>query len=290
MAYDFGANTLGIKNPFKTEGLVKSIAGTAICILGVISLLGVADSLKVDMVSAWVDAILGLMLLTWGLRHMGVGLFQLFKYFVGRSVPTSLAYNRNRSEQENAKAEKSATAYSENDLESMLMGRKNTTFVEPIGWLARFIHSVFPKLIFMPYQLRNLVQELAGLVVSSLMAIVVFTVAYFVSNSGLVGDAGAIITPILSLFLLIYMTFVWRSTARSLVGARNKTLHKHNASSIAFLLAAAIIIPVALGFLYTKIPSRVISKSSQLFGDVSIFDAWFNLGLLFAISIAIIAV
>jgi len=40
MAYDFGANTLGIKNPFKTEGLVKSIAGAAICILGIISLVG----------------------------------------------------------------------------------------------------------------------------------------------------------------------------------------------------------------------------------------------------------
>ncbi|QFI36871.1 hypothetical protein FR932_02965 [Moritella marina ATCC 15381] len=290
MAYDFGANTLGIKNPFKTEGLVKSIAGAAICILGIISLLSVSASLKVDMVSAWVDAVLGLMLLTWGLRHMGVGLFQLFKYFVGRSVPTSLAFNRNKSEKENAKAEQSATAYNANDLESMLMGRKNTTFVEPIGWLARLVHSVFPKLIFMPYQIRNLVQELAGLVTSSLMAIVVFTVAYFVSNSGLVGQAGAIITPVLSLLLLVYMTFVWRSTAKSLTDARNTTLHKHNASSIAFLVVVAFVVPVGLGYLYTLIPDRVIEKTSIAFKDITLFDAWFNLGLLFAVSLVIIAV
>lgn len=290
MAYDFGANTLGIKNPFKTEGLVKSITGVGICILGVVSLLGVAENLKTDMVVAWVNAILGLLLLTWGLRHMGIGLFQLFKYFVGRSVPTSLAYNKNRSEQENAKAERTATAYDANGIESMLMGRKNTTFLEPVGWLARLIHSLFPKLIFMPYPIRNFVQALGSLVASSLVAMVVFAVAYFVSNSGLAGDAGAMITPALSLFLLVYMTFVWRSAAKSLIAERNRSLQKQNASNLAFLFAFAILVPVAFGYIYAQIPARNLYKLQQAFNDVTVFDAWFNLALLFVISLVIIAV
>ena len=290
MAYDFGANTLGIKNPFKTEGLIKSVTGAAISVLGIISLLDVADSLKTDMVSAWVAAILGLTLLTWGLRHTGIGLFQLFRYFVGRSVPTSLAYNRNRSEQDNANAEKSVVAYNANDIESMLMGRKNTTFVEPMGWLARLTHSLLPKLVFMPYPIRNFVQELAGLVASSLMAMVVFAVAYFVTNSGLVGNAGTVITPVLSLFLLIYMIFVWRSAAKSLTTPKNRTLHSHSASSIAFLVAFAIIIPVVMGYLYTQIPARALRNIQTITADFVVFDAWFNLALLFAISITIIGV
>jgi len=204
MAYDFGTNTLGIKNPFKPEGVAKTITGIAICILGVFPLLSISADLELDMVKAWKNAALGLFLLTWGFRHMGVGLFQLFRYFVGRSVPTSLAYNHSESERENAKEEKDSMAYDSQGLESMLVGRKNSTFVEPQGWLARLIHTVFPKLIFTPYPIRNFVQELAGLITISVIALVAYGVTYFVSISGLVGDAGQLIIPTFSVILLIY--------------------------------------------------------------------------------------
>ena len=98
---------MGISNPFKPEGATKAVSGLAILILGVVALLGVAEDLKTDLVLAWVNALLGLTLLTLGLRHTGIGLFQLFKYFVGRSVPTSLAYNHNPSEKQNAQRERS---------------------------------------------------------------------------------------------------------------------------------------------------------------------------------------
>jgi len=155
MAYDFGSQTLGIKNPFKIEGRLKTITGILLVIAGVLPLLNVAQQLETQPALAYTNAILGFVLLTGGSRHLGAGLFQLFRYFVGRSVPTSLAYNKSRSEREAALAEQKAVLYNDEKLHSMLMGRKNTTFVEPEGWVARLIHSVFPNLIFLPYPLRR---------------------------------------------------------------------------------------------------------------------------------------
>lgn len=290
MAYDFGANTLGIKNPFKTEGLVKSIAGVVICLMGIFPLLDVADALKVDMVQAWTHAALGLILLTWGFKHLGIGLFQLFKYFVGRSVPTSLAYNFNPSERENAQAEKKTAAYNNQELESMLMGRKNTTFVEPIGWVSRFIHSVLPKLVFLPYPIRNFVQELGGLVLSSFTALLAFAIAYFITQSGLAGDSGRYIVPVLSLLLLIYLTFLWRSTANSLNNVKNRALHKKGAASLAKLVTIAIIVPIAIGYLFTQLNSTTLQEVEALFDSTAAFSAWFNLILFLLLSLAVIIV
>ncbi|GAA0350955.1 hypothetical protein GCM10009092_14190 [Bowmanella denitrificans] len=289
MAYDFGANTLGIKNPFKFEGFVKLMGGVLICALAVVPLLGISEALKQDMVKAWVNAGLGLILLIWGLQQSGIGLFQMFKYFVGRSVPTSLAQNFNPSERENAQQEKAVTEYQAEELESMLMGRKNSTFKEPIGWTARLIHTLLPRLIFTPYPIRNFVQELGSLVVTSVMALVVFAVAYFVSVSGLVGDAGAMITPILSVMLLLYLIMAWRAMASSLVSVRNRQLHSKNAAGIAKLLVIAIVIPVALGYLYAQFSPTTREELALWFDNVLVFSAWGNLALLFVISLAVIA-
>ncbi|WP_102796176.1 hypothetical protein [Bowmanella denitrificans] len=289
MAYDFGANTLGIKNPFKFEGFVKLMGGVLICALAVVPLLGISEALKQDMVKAWVNAGLGLILLIWGLQQSGIGLFQMFKYFVGRSVPTSLAQNFNPSERENAQQEEAVTEYQAEELESMLMGRKNSTFKEPIGWTARLIHTLLPRLIFTPYPIRNFVQELGSLVVTSVMALVVFAVAYFVSVSGLVGDAGTMITPILSVMLLLYLIMAWRAMASSLVSARNRQLHSKNAAGIAKLLVIAIVIPVALGYLYAQFSEATRQELALWFDNVLVFSAWGNLALLFVISLAVIA-
>lgn len=280
MAFDYGTNSLGIENPFKFEGIVRSIFGGAICMLSLWALLGVPQALKSDMSLAWIKAILGIILMTWGLRSIGSGLFQLFKFFVGRSVPTSLAYNKNLSEKENAEAEKNVTAYKSENLESMLMGRKNTTFIEPQGWLARMVHSLLPRLLFMPYPIRNLIQELSGLMVSLLIAVTAFTVAYIISKSGLTGGAGRIITPILSFLLLLYLTSVCHLSAKSLVYSNNHTLHEKSASNLATLLSLSILLPILIGFIYQKFSPQFSQKLNTFIATVLPFDAWFNLILL----------
>jgi hypothetical protein len=290
MAYDFGTSTLGINNPFKPEGLAKVFSGTAICILAIIPLLGVADDLKIDLGLAWVNALLGLALLILGIRHAGIGLFQLFKYFVGRSVPTSLAYNKNVSERQNADRERDHTAYKATDLESMLMGRKNSTFTEPQGWVARLIHTLVPRLIFSPYPIRNFVQELGGLVCSTVVALIAFAAAYFVSVSGLVGDAGNVITPVLSILLLVYLILVWRSAASSLVARNMRKLQDKTATSLAKLLVFAIVVPIVVGFFYSKLDTRTTQQLQTFMTELLVFDAWFNLLLLIVLSTAVIGV
>jgi hypothetical protein len=172
----------------------------------------------------------------------------------------------------------------------MLMGRKNTTFREPVGWLARLIHSLVPRLVFMPYAIRNYAQEIAGLVFTSALAIAAFGVAYFVSVSGLVGEAGTLITPILSILLLLYLLGSWWSAARSLGAQRNSTLHGKDATALAKLLAAAILIPVITGFAYEQLNPETAEELRQMFSQVIVFSAWKNLALLLGLSVGIIGV
>ena len=105
MAFDFGSSSLGIKNPFKQEGVIRAIGGFMTAAIGLYSIFKTTTIIEQDLTMAWIYAIVGLLLLIAGLRRAGKGLFFLFKYFVGRSVPSSLAYNYTQSEADNAKLE-----------------------------------------------------------------------------------------------------------------------------------------------------------------------------------------
>lgn len=288
MAYDFGVNTLGIQNPFKIEGVVRSISGLAVAGLGCYPLLQVFDLLAVDPVQAWVYALLGLALLTLGFRRIGFGLFQNFKYFVGRSVPTSLALNRNPSEKANAAEERPFLAYDADTLESMLMGRKNATFVEPVGWTARLIHSLIPKLVFLPYPIRNLVQELGGLLITSGAAFLAFAVAYFVAVSGLAGPAGGLITPVLSVLLLTYVCLAWRASGEALNVSKIRFLQSKSAASLAKMIAFAIVVPSVTGFLAAQWDTGLQRELQAALSADVVFNAWPNLALLCGVIVVVI--
>ncbi|GAA5218702.1 hypothetical protein ACFSJ3_09140 [Corallincola platygyrae] len=290
MAYDFGSLKLGIKNPFKLEGLVNTLAGIAIVGIGLGPLLSVASVIQEDKIRAWIYALLGLFLLIVGLRRAGMGLFQLFRFFVGRSVPTSLSYNCNPSEQDNAKAEHRFTAYNAKQLESMLMGRKNTTFVEPQGWLARLLHSLVPKLITAPYPLRNLAQELFTVVAMTATAFIAFGIASFVCATGLAGAAGNLIMPLMSVMLLVYITLVWRSTGGRLKDGRLGRLQAKGPGSLARLLAFAILVPVLIGYGYGQLnlrPDEAVLFNQMI--ELVSFNAWPNLTYLLVMVAVVLA-
>lgn len=290
MSYDFGSQTLGIKNPFKTEGKYRTLTGILLFMSGIFPLVKVSATLKADPITAYAYALLGFVLLAAGSRHAGIGLFQLFRYFVGRSVPTSLAYNRSRSEQEVASQESSALLYDDKKLHSMLMGRKNTTFVEPIGWLARLIHSVFPNLTFLPYPLRHIAQELAAMTLNFATAAVSFLLVYFVVATGLAGEiAQAIAMPILSILLLFYLVASWRTSARSVASPSKITLKGSSAGSFGALIALSIIVPVFAGFALDKITGLSVAQVNAFTDNMQLFSAWANLGLLFA-TIALVCI
>lgn len=281
MAYDFGSQTLGIKNPFKVEGRLKAISGVVLLIAGILPLINVANQLESEPVTAYANAILGFVLLAAGSRHLGVGLFQLFRYFVGRSVPTSLAFNNSRSERETAQAEKKAVLYNDERLHSMLMGRKNTTFVEPDGWVARLIHSVFPNLTFLPYPIRHVAQELGVMFLNFGTAIISFLIVFFVVSTGLAGViAKEIAIPILSILLLLYLVLSWRRSANS-ISSHSNSGSSSKGLSLGVLIGLSIIVPVFSGFALDKVTGWTAADISAFTAEVNLFSAWGNLALLF---------
>lgn len=289
MAYDFGSQGLGIKNPFKQEGIIRATGGLITALIGFYSIFQTTTIIEQDLTLAWVYAIVGLCLLVAGLRRAGIGLYFLFKFFVGRSVPSSLAYNHTPSEADNAKQElnSGSLAYKDSELESMLMGRKNTTFTEPKGWMGRLVHSIFPKLIFLPYQFRNILQEIISALVTTLVAFVAFGLTYFVSSSGLAGEAGHIIIPVFSLLLLVYLVGAWRSSASAVRIDRVKTLQSAGAASLAKIIAFSILFPVIIGFVYQSVDQRFMDNTAiaALFENVTLFSAWPSLWLLLGLGL-----
>ncbi|GHG69120.1 hypothetical protein GCM10010919_18780 [Alishewanella longhuensis] len=244
MAYDYGSESLGIRNPFKTEGLLRAIRGFLVSMLGIYPLLQVASIIKQDQVLAWIYAAIGFVLLAAGLRALGSGIFQMLRFFVGRSVPTSLATNYSKSERETAKLEQ--PHYKSNDLEEMLMGRKNKTFVEPEGFISRLVHTLVPKLIFLPYPLRNLAQRFAGAIIATAVALVAYALTAFVCITGLAGNTGDILLPFFSFFLIVYLIMTWR-TASTVSRQAERQIESQGNFKLVKIIAFAILAPVLLG-------------------------------------------
>ena len=143
MAFEYGAQKLNIRNPFRFEGLVRSIRGAILLAIGVYLLFQIQPLLGTDKPRAWVNLLIGGLFVTGGLKALGGGLFQVMRFFVGRAAPASLAKNVARE----AVNEREPTLYNSKMLHNMLMSKSNPTFIEPTGWFARAVHSVFPNLI-----------------------------------------------------------------------------------------------------------------------------------------------
>lgn len=244
MAYDYGSESLGIRNPFKIEGLLRAIRGFLVCLLGIYPLLQVVSVIKEDQVLAWIYAAVGFVLLAGGLRALGGGIFQMLRFFVGRSVPTSLAMNYSKSERETAKLEH--PHYQSIDLEEMLMGRKNKTFVEPEGFISRLVHTLVPKLIFLPYPLRNLAQRFAGALIATALALVAYALTAFVCVTGLAGNTGDILLPFFSFVLMVYLVMTWRA-ASTVYRQAEREIESQGNFKLAKIIAFAILAPVLLG-------------------------------------------
>lgn len=290
MAYDFGSQTLGIQNPFKTEGKIRFVAGLILLVFGIIPLLKVSAELKQEPVYGYTYAILGFILIANGLKHCGQGLFQLFKFFVGRSVPTSLAYNRSRSERDTANAEKASTMYSDERLHSMLMGRKNSTFVEPIGWISRFIHSLLPNLIFLPYRLRFLAQSLARMVINFCVALLCFGIVYFVVATGMAGELAQHATmPVFSIILLVYLVIEWHAASKQIAHFKQTNVPSNGSFSLGVLIVLSVLVPVLTGFALDSYSGLEKQDIINFFSENDVFSATGNLLLLLlAVALAMV--
>ncbi|NMH60314.1 hypothetical protein [Alteromonas ponticola] len=290
MAYDFGSATLGIKNPFKAEGRFRVITGAILIGAGVFPLMQVATAVQQGSVLGYIYAVLGFILIADGARHLGRGLLQLFRYFVGRSVPSSLAFNHSPSERDVAQQEKdnNTLLYDSQDLFSMLMGRKNITFAEPVGWMARLLHSLSPNLTFLPYPLRHLAQEMGSLIINFVAGLILFAVVWFVVSSGLAGKVAQQITlPIMALALLIFFMVTWRNTANRIHNEGNQSLHSTGGLSFGILLALSILVPVVTGYFFDHIFAADLQTVEEINRHLLTFSVWSNLALLLGACIVV---
>lgn len=247
MSYDYGSQSLGIANPFRVEGALIALRGALLALTGLYSLLQVAGLVNRGReLEGWISAGLGLLLLIWGLVALGQGLFKLFRFYVGRSVPASLAPNHVDS------ASKDRHAYRSNELHDMLMGRKNTTFKEPQSLFSRLVHSLMPRLLFMPPVYRALTENLLFSLSVSIFMLLAFALAWFASATGLARLDNTPVMAWLGVILTLYLLKLW-------LGMRNPFRHFSRGGTdisllrIGVLLALAVLLPVLLAYVHRHV-------------------------------------
>ena len=255
MAFNYGSIDLGITNPFRIEGAIRAASGMVPFVLSIILLFSVQGTIaegKREL--GTLIGIAGVILLVWGLSRLGSGLFQTFRFFVGRSVPANLAENKEKS-QDNADSERQTNniAYDPQQLEQMLQGRQNISLDEPDDWFSRLIHSLFSRLLYLPFAYRNMAQHLARAVTQTLIAITCYVIAWF---SGTTGITDVTQTPVMdwfALFLLAYLLFVWRRAGRPLVRVLNEgQVQMPGIGKLAFWITIAILLPAALAGIHEQ--------------------------------------
>ncbi|MBU2870099.1 hypothetical protein [Colwellia sp. E2M01] len=264
MAFDHGSIDLGLKNPFKAEGLVTAIRGVVQSALGIYLLLTAAGTVKDNATAGWILMVFGIIILATGIRAAAKGIYARLRYFVGRNHPTSLAYNYSKSESSTANEEKDTVGYSKKQLEEMLVGRKNSTFVEPVGFIARLIHSFIPKLLFLPYPIRNMSQRIISAWVSTIISLIAYGLVAFVSLNGFTGDAGELAFPFYSAFLMLYLLLTWRNAGKPVARSAEKNIEPLGGITLVKIISLSIILPVAIGVLLSYLMSTSATSKAEI--------------------------
>ncbi len=247
MAFDYGSIDLGLKNPFKKQGKVTAVTGAIQTILGLYLLFNAAAIVKEDIGKGWILVAFGILLLVGGLRTLGGGIYATMRYFVGRNHPTSLAYNYSPSEKSTAQEETGYVAYNANALEEMLVGRKNATFLEPVGFLARLLHTLVPNLLFMPYPVRNMSQTIFAAWVKTLVALIAYGFVAFVSIAGFAGDMGDQVFPVYSVLLTLYLLLVWRNAGKPIARNAERNIDALGTGDLVKVIVFSLLLPVVIG-------------------------------------------
>ena len=266
MAYEYGSTDLDIRNPFKTAGTIQAIRGGFVSILGVYCLILVQDLVAAKHpVQGWLTLAVGIVLLGDGLAALGRGIFQVMRFFVGRGVPTSLAKNMSKSE---AHTVEDDVAYTSQQLEQMLQGRKNITFIEPSDWFARMIHTLFPKLILMPYTYRNMAQRVVTALSQTLIGFMCFGLTWFSGTTGLSTVTKTPVIDWLALVLAVYLIYTWIRIRKPLERNLQVKTDATGSKELVIYITASILLPFVLTFFHNQ-----VTKLPKLYMEPGLFIA-----------------
>ncbi|MCB9201936.1 MAG: hypothetical protein H6604_02645 [Flavobacteriales bacterium] len=232
MAFSYGKKDLEIKNPFKEEGLLDLILGLIIIILGILLVFRVRMSIISGSQSlAWLELVLSIIFLIVGIRYAVVGSLRIFRFLVGRDIPSDI----------------SPSPYKQETIEKVLMNRSNPTYMEKKDFISRLIISVFDKFLFLPIGFRNLLEAVSSIFFSFLIFLGVYLLAVFSTSIGLITltNQKTVIT-LFGVFFVLQQLIIWVIYRPN--NKRISTLRPsiYGYKNIVFTLIMAILAPLLL--------------------------------------------
>jgi len=252
MAYDYGSSRIEVASPFRLEGALSAVRGVVTTILGIVILLSLRQQVLEPGSAAGVVKLLGaIAILIGGLSAVGLGLFRVFRFYVGRGMPSDLADTGNLQHR---------PAYPLETLKKMLMSRINPTYFEPSGWLSRLLHSLVGNMLFLPPPLRNAAQSMFETGVATLTMVLLFGLTLFSATTGLVPIRG---TPVPSwigwIFVATLFGVLWRNRPTLPRVAHHKLLAR--GSTVVWAIVLAILGPTILVLIHKSRGLPVVTAS-----------------------------
>lgn len=247
MSYHYGSDSLDIPNPFKKEGLLFITSGAIILTTGLISLFNLNLPIPANGPTAGsIKLLISAFLLIMGSKYLFSGFLKLFRFYVGRDVPTSLSKNLAPSE---SHVNEPNLLYSPQELNQMLMGRKNPTFVEPKTFVDKLLFSICPQFLFLPYVMRNFLHSLAKRITYTFVLILTYFIILFSSSSGLIKLTNPYFSKWLGALLLLFLFLMWCGNKLPLGKINSSKVESDNAGSLVSLIIFSILIPAAGEFI-----------------------------------------
>ncbi|WP_156148260.1 hypothetical protein [Vibrio jasicida] len=270
MSYEFGSDGIGIKNPFRTEGLFKIIRGVITLTIGAFILLSAPEMSNINQFMVWITLTIAFLVLSIGLIALSKGFMQVVRFYVGRNAPTSLAYDY-----ADLSREREDCLYTSDTLEQMLMNRTNTTFTEPKGVIELILHSIFPKLIFAAIPVRNIVQNVVFAVIQSCVSLISLSLTYFVLSTNILPIEYSFALKLYSLFIVIYLLKVWFVAGRNINKKSVANISKISTFDLVKTVVFSVSLPILLSVIL-NIPDNLIETVNLIFSlnesDVSYYD------------------
>src|SRR5690625_5229754 len=246
MSSHYGSDSPEVDNPFRQEGLFYLISGLVVFIIGVISLVTLREQIiEKGLTAGWFNLSMSLILVSVGITFLFKGFNKRSRFYVGRGAPSSLSPNFSRSESHLLEA---GTYYHPDDLEQMLLGRKNPTFHEPVTLFDRMTYNVYREFLFLPYTMRNYLHILIRNTSYSFIALIVYLIALLSGKVGLTMLTESEFSQWLSIGLCLFLIFIWFFRRLSTKNIEVKQLQLGKISKLAWLIAIAILIPSVAEF------------------------------------------
>jgi hypothetical protein len=251
MPFEYGSQQVEIPNPFRFEGAVYTARAVVLILLGLYALFQVRAIVAAgDRPLAIVDMVGGMVLVGFGVYAAYVGLYKVFRFYVGRGQPADLASTVSSQQSVMPGAPTGGSTgfksiYSPVMLADMLLGRKNPTFKEPEGWLPRMLHSFVRNLIFLPYALRNDAGSRFVAAAHSVVLLALLGLAWFSGVTNLVPMEGTPVMAWLVTVVTAMLAVIWfRESLRKSHAAR--AMLRFSLGQLVVWAALAVIAPFAL--------------------------------------------